>query len=158
VAIDQPERAARLLGAAAWLEAGDVIPDPAGGGERARHAAAARARLGSGRFEVAWVAGRALSLDQARIEASALAEDPPAAGGRPGRQPPDPWRGRLTPRERDVAELLVRGLSNRRIAAELVLTEQTAETHVKRILRKLDLRSRHHVRAWLEGGTLPPLD
>jgi non-specific serine/threonine protein kinase len=57
-----------------------------------------------------------------------------------------------------VAELLVRGLSNRRIAAELVLTEQTAETHVKRILRKLDLRSRHHVRAWLEGGTLPPLD
>ena len=51
----------------------------------------------------------------------------------------------LTPREREIAALLARGYSNRKIADALVISEQTAETHVKRILAKLDLRSRHQV-------------
>jgi len=54
----------------------------------------------------------------------------------------------LTPREREVVSLLASGSSNRAIAEALVITEGTAEVHVKRILSKLGLRSRAQVAAW----------
>lgn len=63
------------------------------------------------------------------------------------RRPPEPPAepaalNELTPREREVFGLLVRGLSNPEICEELVISEATAKTHVARILQKLGLRDR----------------
>jgi DNA-binding CsgD family transcriptional regulator len=54
----------------------------------------------------------------------------------------------LTGREREIAGLMATGLTNREIAARLVISEGTAEVHVKHILSKLGFRSRSQVAAW----------
>lgn len=48
----------------------------------------------------------------------------------------------LTPREREVLDLLTRGMSNPEICSQLVISDATAKTHVARILQKLGLRDR----------------
>ena len=48
----------------------------------------------------------------------------------------------LTTRERDVFELIVRGLSNPEISSNLGISEATAKTHVARVLDKLGVRDR----------------
>jgi len=66
--------------------------------------------------------------------------------------------GRLSARERGVLELMAQGLSNRAIADRLVIDVKTVETHIARILTKLDLHQtpdEHRrvlaVLAWLRG-------
>ncbi|WP_410787622.1 LuxR C-terminal-related transcriptional regulator [Kribbella sp. C-35] len=69
-----------------------------------------------------------------------------------------PWIRRLTPtdplsqREREVADLVAKGLSNREIAAALVISERTAQNHVQHILTKLGFANRTQVAAWVSKG------
>ena len=64
---------------------------------------------------------------------------------------PSQYLADLTPREREVAELIARGYTNPQIAAELTITRETAKTHVSRILWKLGVRSRGDVRLLMAG-------
>ena len=53
----------------------------------------------------------------------------------------------LTPREREVAELIARGLTNRQIATRLFIAERTVDTHAGRIMAKLGCANRAQVAA-----------
>jgi DNA-binding NarL/FixJ family response regulator len=79
-----------------------------------------------------------LSPSVTRTVIDRLARTAPADGAS---GEPEPVEG-LTPREREVLELLARGLANAEIAAALVIEESTVKTHVKRVLTKLGLRDR----------------
>jgi DNA-binding NarL/FixJ family response regulator len=65
---------------------------------------------------------------------------------------------RLTRRERDVATLVARGLTDRQIAEELVITEGTVGVHLNNIFTKLDLHARAQLAVWAaEHGLLQNL-
>jgi non-specific serine/threonine protein kinase len=63
----------------------------------------------------------------------------------------------LTPREREIAGLIARGMTNREIAAALFVGERTVESHVGNTFQKLGFSSRSQIAAWAsEHGLLPP--
>ena len=66
-----------------------------------------------------------------------------AAGG--------PWAP-LTARERQVAALVVEGMTNREIAARLVVSKRTIDAHVEHILSKLGFSSRLQVAACVRSA------
>ncbi|WP_283137412.1 LuxR C-terminal-related transcriptional regulator [Rhizohabitans arisaemae] len=87
------------------------------------------------------------SLEPAPVEAASA--DRPADR----RLKPDRSGNILTRREREVVALIARGLSNRGIAAELVISPATAARHVANILGKLGFASRTQAAAWaIERG------
>jgi DNA-binding NarL/FixJ family response regulator len=55
----------------------------------------------------------------------------------------------LTPREREIAALIARGLSNRAIADELVISQATVARHVANMLTKLGFGSRAQIAVWV---------
>ncbi len=61
---------------------------------------------------------------------------------------------RLTPREREVMRLIARGYTYREVAAELVLSIKTVESHVSSVLRKLQLSDRRELTRWASARRL----
>ena len=154
------ERAARLLGAsqAVWRTSGAKVDETTAysvfdrRSEDALRAALGSAKFESTRFEEAFAEGASYSLDQA--VALALGEDGDAPESEAAATTPAPRvrpeaPGGLTPREREIAGLLTEGLTNREIAARLVISQRTAETHVDHILTKLGMTSRAQVASWV---------
>jgi DNA-binding NarL/FixJ family response regulator len=62
----------------------------------------------------------------------------------------------LTSREREILRMVAAGQPNKQIAAELVISERTARTHVSNILRKLNLSSRTQAALWAVREGLAP--
>ena len=132
-------RAARLFGAADTLR--EAISAPVPLHERDDHTrmvATYRTALGPARFAAAFAEGRALPPDDAvKLALNGEAAVQPKASG-----------PALSRREREVVALLARGLSNRELADALVVSQLTAASHVRNILRKLGLDRRGQVAVW----------
>ena len=143
-----PERALRLAGASSALRELLGMPlSPAAQSSLDARVAPAWHALRAEVAALAWQQGRAMSAERA----IALALEPV---GEPAAEPvrartADPAIALLTPRERQVAILVARGLTNRQIAETLVIAERTADVHVSNILNKLTLTSRAQLAAWV---------
>src|SRR5215203_2646762 len=142
-------RAARLWGAAEALrEASGFSQPPDDKRVLEPFLETARSRLEEAAFQAAWEEGRAMTEEQAIGYALTEEEerDAPTLVAVPEQQPPpDEPTERLTTREREVALLVGRGLTNRQIASELSISEHTVANHVRKILKKLGLRSRAQI-------------
>jgi non-specific serine/threonine protein kinase len=153
----QSVRALRLVGAATVLREGlrSSCCPPVRLLQLQRVLDATEGALGLEAAAAALAEGRAMEPEQAILYARIVEEPPTRRTASPAALPPLGPLAFLTPREREVAALLLRGLSNRQIAEVLVITERTAETHVCRILSKLELDSRAQIAAWvIDNGLL----
>ena len=149
----QPHRAVVLLGAAdaAWSAFLLALP-PA---FRERHDAAlhgAQAALPGSAYLAAFRKGNAMS--QAEAIAFALGESPQPAPQSDGTQDGGSLV-QLTRREQDVAMLVARGMSNSQIAATLVISARTVETHVQHIMDKFGVSTRAQIAAWSAAAPRP---
>jgi non-specific serine/threonine protein kinase len=155
----QPQLAAQLLGSAEALRQRSGAPVAAV--EERRHAelvSRVRSQLRDKSFAVAWHDGRRLSMDKA-MRLALRAVPPPTDAPPQAETPPPPDSSSSPPdrasdtsilsaREREIAQLIARGTSNRRIAETLVVSIKTVETHVKHIFRKLNVTARSEVAVW----------
>lgn len=107
----------------------------------------ARSSLGDRRFDTAHQRGQAMNMDTAVAFALGEKTTDRVAGSGPV--------ARLTKRERQVAELIARGFSNKQIAAKLVVSQRTAQSHVEHILTKLGFTSRAQIAAWIVENAQP---
>jgi non-specific serine/threonine protein kinase len=144
--------AARLFGAAAmvWRSMGTDQPEfhPFADSHNLCETQLRKA-LGDQAYAAALRRGAELTVEQAVDQA--LDRD------RPAKPPSKPQAGEapLTAREREVAVLIARGLSNKDIAGNLVISQRTAEGHVEHILAKLGFSSRVQIATWA-GSHLGP--
>jgi non-specific serine/threonine protein kinase len=148
------QRAAWLLGAAQglWERTGGRLSGSAVlEGYHQRSTALAVGTLGGAKYAELHAAGATRPIAQIAALAVAGADvlpelpDPTAADEVSG------WEGNdgLTAREREIAMLVARGLSNRDIAARLVISKRTVDAHVNHIFAKLGLSSRVQLTIWL---------
>jgi non-specific serine/threonine protein kinase len=147
VSQQQYERAAVLLGAAAglWQCIGATLDSfqPLAGHHRDCEHLAQQA-LGEAAYRAAY--RRGLDLPGSDVLAYALQQPPDKPPEKPAA--PAVSGALLTSRELQVARLIAGGRSNKQIAAELVISQRTAENHVEHILTKLGFTSRAQVAAW----------
>jgi non-specific serine/threonine protein kinase len=143
----QYERAAVLLGAATglWQSIGTTLDShQLMAGHHRDCEQQTRQALGETAFQAAY--HRGLDLPAEDVLACAL-QQPEKPQKKPLAQAVSE-AAPLTPRELQVARLIAGGRSNREIAAELVISQRTAENHVEHILTKLGFTSRAQVAAW----------
>ncbi|TAK20424.1 MAG: hypothetical protein EPO26_17775 [Chloroflexota bacterium] len=140
LARNDARRALTLTGAAAAIRARlEEPPSPPRGRAIERVAQRANALLASADATEALRAGQVMTIDAA----TEFAERIVAPSGRGA-----PDGGPLSDREIEVARLVTRGLTNRQIGEELVISERTADAHVARIFRKIGVNSRAQLVAW----------
>jgi DNA-binding CsgD family transcriptional regulator len=145
IAADQQrhQRAATLLGVAdrALADLGKPLDTPliADHDGCERHI---RAALGDAALIEAFRHGQALQVDSGLVYA--LGEPDPAEPS-PAEDVPAP----LTRRERQVADVVARGLSNKEIANVLLISHRTVDSHIEHILAKLDFTNRAQIAAWV---------
>jgi predicted ATPase/DNA-binding CsgD family transcriptional regulator len=145
-----PAWAARLLGAADALRKRSGQPNwPHERDRDARAIAGLRARLGDEGFAAEHARGGAMPLDE--VVELALAGVEAKAPSRGASEPLD----RLSPREREVLQLLVAGMTDQEIADRLFISRRTASKHVGAILSKLDVASREEAARVAVRGDLP---
>jgi DNA-binding NarL/FixJ family response regulator len=119
-------------------------------------------RAGARGYVTKTISGRDLADAVRRVRAGDPVFSPRLAGfvldafaDRPGAAPPvDPEVDQLTRRERDVLRLLARGYAYKEIAAELVISVKTVETHVSSVLRKTQSSNRHELSRWASDRRL----
>jgi DNA-binding CsgD family transcriptional regulator len=148
IASGAPAAAAQIAGAASQLRARTgTVPWPSERGRVACCLDAARQEIGDEAFGEAWSLG--LRLTRAQVTAMSLRYldwlSVPQGCAIANHEP-------LTPRQREVAELIARGLTNNQIAEELVISPATARAHVEHILDRLDRHSRAQIAAWAAAG------
>jgi non-specific serine/threonine protein kinase len=148
---EQYERTAWLIGAAdqLWNRTGRRLSGAALMEEsRQRTVKAARRALGDRRYAAAYAHGNGLSLDAVVRAAATDAGEAPAQRGGDGEPGGGPGAvstaaaATLTKREREIAELVASGLSNREIATRLYISKRTVDAHVEHIFGKLEISSR----------------
>ncbi|TMR25277.1 tetratricopeptide repeat protein [Nonomuraea turkmeniaca] len=140
-AADGTERAAVLLGASqeSWRSfGGPLFGYLAGYHDTAE--TVARDHLGAQAFDAAFHKGT--EMNPAEALAYAMGRGAPRAKQSRDTSP-------LTRREREIAALVAQGMSNKEIAASLVIAQRTAEAHVEHILCKLGFTSRTQIAAWV---------
>ncbi|MFN8526650.1 MAG: tetratricopeptide repeat protein [Chloroflexota bacterium] len=156
LASGSPADALRVAGSAdALRERGGGPRAPRAGVKLAALLESTRSALSPEAAERAWQEGRLLDLEAAVDAALAISIDATSdRESQPGLAPAPTGNGSVTPREREVAILIARGLTNRQIAETLVITEGTAANHVVHILNKLGFSSRAQVASWATANHL----
>ena len=138
------QRAAELLGASEMLRLRiGAQMSPFTSQLVARAEEDSRAALGDLRYKKAFEAGG--SLDKEGSLELAIGKKVARASTPTDERAADP----LGKREREVAQLIADGLSNKEIATRLFLSERTVETHVYNILNKLGFSSRTSIASWV---------
>jgi predicted ATPase/DNA-binding CsgD family transcriptional regulator len=99
-----------------------------------------RSRLSPAAFASAWETGQALPLEQATAEAFVVLDR--YSGERMLLTPTVPRPEALTPRQHEIVQLLVEGLSDKEIAAALGISRHTVSNHLRTIREKLAVSSR----------------